>query len=76
MREITAYILAIVKTGKEYDLVSEISKMEGVREVLITYGTYDLVIRVEVGTLAELDKLVTTVRKLEGVERTETLIGV
>jgi len=76
VREITAYILAIVKTGKEYDLASEISSMESVKEVLITYGTYDLVIKAEVGSLAELDKLVTTIRKLNGVERTETLIGV
>lgn len=76
MREITAYILAVARTGREYDVAEELSKLEGVKEVTITYGTWDIVIKVEVKGMSELDKLVTTIRRIEGILRTETLIGV
>ncbi len=76
MREITAYILAVTRTGREYDVAEELSKLEGVQEVTITYGTWDIVIKVEVKSMSELDKLVTTIRRIEGILRTETLIGV
>lgn len=71
-----AYVLATVRTGREYDVIEEIKRMKGVKEVTLTYGLWDLVIKVETETLGELDNIVTSIRRIEGVEQTATLIGV
>jgi len=71
-----AYVLATVRTGREYDVIEEIKRMKGVKEVTLTYGLWDLVIKVETETLGELDNIVTNIRRIEGVEQTATLIGV
>ncbi|MCD6458789.1 MAG: Lrp/AsnC ligand binding domain-containing protein [Thermoproteales archaeon] len=76
MRLITAYILAVTRTGREYDVAEKISRLENVREVTITYGTWDLVIKIEVDSMAQLDNLVTTIRQIDDIVRTETLIGI
>ncbi len=75
-KPVTAYILLTVETGMEYDVIDLISKVPGVREATITYGMWDVVVKVEVSSLPELDKLVTRVRQIRGVEQTTTLIGV
>lgn len=71
-----AFVLASVKTGLEYDVISEVKKIEGVKEAYITYGVWDAVIRVEVESLHELDKVVSLIRSIKGVENTTTLVGV
>gem|GEM_PF-909551 len=76
LRRVVAFVLATIRTGKEYDVVEEVRKIEGVKEVFITYGVWDALIRVEVSSLSELDKVVTQIRGVEGVEYTTTLVGV
>lgn len=71
-----AFVLATIRTGMEYDVVSEVKKIRGVREAYITYGAWDAVIIVEVDSLSELDKVVTSIRSISGVEYTTTLVGV
>lgn len=71
-----AFVLASVKTGLEYDVISEVKRIEGVKEAYITYGVWDAVIRVEVESLHELDKVVSLIRSIKGVENTTTLVGV
>ena len=75
-KPVVAYVLATVQTGLEYDVVERVKRIEGVKEVTITYGMWDLVIKVEVENLGELDKVIFTIRNEEGVKRTTTLIGV
>jgi len=75
-KPITAYLLATVRTGKEYETLEIIKGMKGVKEALITYGLWDLVVRIEVDDLAELDKIISDIRDIEWIERTTTLIGV
>ncbi|MCS7104924.1 MAG: Lrp/AsnC ligand binding domain-containing protein [Thermofilaceae archaeon] len=75
-RFVLAFVLASVKTGLEYDVISEVKRIEGVKEAYITYGVWDAVIRVEVESLHELDKVVSLIRSIKGVENTTTLVGV
>ncbi|RLE79310.1 MAG: Lrp/AsnC family transcriptional regulator [Thermoprotei archaeon] len=75
-KPVIAYILAVVKTGKEYDVFEGIKNIDGVKEVVITYGLWDMIIKIEVDNLSKLDRVVTQVRNLSGIERTTTLIGV
>lgn len=73
---VVAYLLALVETGKEHRAAEEILKVQGVKETVITYGTWDLVIKISTDTLNELDMIITKVREIPLVQQTETLIGI
>ncbi|MEM3088827.1 MAG: Lrp/AsnC ligand binding domain-containing protein [Candidatus Bathyarchaeia archaeon] len=72
---IKAYVVATVKRGTEHEVAEKIRKMKEVTEVLVTYGLYDLVIRIEAKSLGHLDKIVTDIRRIEEIEQTSTLVG-
>jgi DNA-binding Lrp family transcriptional regulator len=46
------YVTATVKRGTEHRVAKKIREMKEVTEVLVTYGLYDLVIRIEAKSLA------------------------
>ncbi len=72
--KITVYILVSTLVGKEYDILDKIRSLKNVVDAYVVYGEYDIIARIEVVNLKELDKIVTTVRQIEGVTRTSTLI--
>jgi DNA-binding Lrp family transcriptional regulator len=72
---VKAYVVAIVKRGTEHEVAEKIRKMEKVTEVIVTYGLYDLVIRIEAESLGHLDKIVTDIRLIEEIEQSTTLVG-
>ena len=72
---VKAYFLANVKQGTEHAVAQKIQKMKEVTEVLVTYGLWDLVVRIEVETLGHLDKTITDIRRIKEIEQTTTLIG-
>lgn len=72
---VKAYLLAIVKRGTEHEVAERIQKFEDVAEVLIVYGMWDIVARIETESLGKLDKIITDIRKLPEIEQTNTLIG-
>ena len=73
---ITAYILLNIRTGKEYEIANRLKSVDSVKEVTITYGLWDIVTKIEVNSMSELDKIVFTIRSIEGVEQTATLVGI
>ncbi len=73
---VEAYVLIKVESGKEYDVARKVEGIEGVKEVLITYGMYDMIVKVEAGTINKLKEIVLSIRKIDGVVETVTLIGV
>jgi DNA-binding Lrp family transcriptional regulator len=72
---VKAYVVATVKRGTEHRVAERIRKMKEVTEVLVTYGLYDLVVRIEAKGLGHLDKIVTEMRQIEEIEQTSTLVG-
>ncbi len=74
-RTIKAYVLALVKRGTEHSVAQRIRKIEDVTEVLVTYGMWDLVARIETESLGKLDKIITEIRQTPEIEQTSTLIG-
>lgn len=60
----------------EYDVIAEVKRVQGVKEAYITYGVWDAVIKVETTSLSELDRVITTIRGIKGIEYTTTLVGV
>ena len=72
---VKAYAVATVKRGTEHEVARKIRKMKEVAEVLVTYGLYDLVVRIEAESLGQLDKIVTDIRQMAEIKQTSTLVG-
>jgi len=67
--------MAIVRQGTEHEVAKGLRKMAGVTEVVVTYGLYDIVVRIEAEDLKKLDALITEIRKLQDIVQTSTLVG-
>ena len=72
---VKAYLVANVKRGAEHKVAKKIREMKEVTEVLVTYGLWELIARIEAKTLWHLDKIITDIRQTEEIEQTSTLIG-
>jgi DNA-binding Lrp family transcriptional regulator len=72
---VKAYVVATVKRGTEHTAAQKISGMKEVTEVLVTYGLYDLVVRIEAESLGQLDTIVTDLRQMPEIKQTSTLVG-
>ena len=72
---VKAYVVATVKRGMEHDAAQKIRLMKEVTEVLVTYGLYDVVVRIEAKSLGQLDKIVTDIRQMAEIKQTSTLVG-
>jgi DNA-binding Lrp family transcriptional regulator len=72
---VKAYVVATVKRGKEHDVAQKIRKTKEVTDVLVTYGLYDIVVRIEAKSLGQLDKIITDIRQMVEIQQTSTLVG-
>ncbi len=72
---VTSYTLARVDPSKDSMVYYEVKKLDAVEEVITTYGEYDLIIKVEIDSLEDLDNFVFhKLRIVEGIASTTTLI--
>ncbi|MGD8545280.1 MAG: Lrp/AsnC ligand binding domain-containing protein [Candidatus Bathyarchaeota archaeon] len=70
-----AFVLINTETGLEADMLQTLSKVEGVNEVHVVYGTYDIVAKVEAESMKVLKEMITLrIRKLDKIRSTLTLI--
>lgn len=73
---IEAIVLIVVKPGNEEKVYQEIIKDPRVKEAYRVYGEYDIIIRIEVPSIEELDRFHDEVlRKIKDIELTEILIA-
>lgn len=74
---VTAYILVAVGAGKEKKIADSLKKVQGVEEVDLIYGDYDIIVKIHVPDIAGLgDFIIEHIRAIKGVEKTSTLIAV
>ena len=60
--------------GHEVDVMNDILKIEGVKEVLGTFGQYDIFVKVQVPTRKEIELIITKkIRNVSNVLSTTTL---
>lgn len=73
---ITAYILIATTIGEEKAVAEELEKLEEVELSDILYGEWDIILRVKVNDLTELDTFLTQkIRKKKNIKETSTLIA-
>jgi DNA-binding Lrp family transcriptional regulator len=74
---IEAYVLMRVKPGLDRSVFQEAEKLEQVLDMDTVYGEYDLLVKVQVETMEDLDSFIfDTIRAITGVEKSTTLITI
>jgi DNA-binding Lrp family transcriptional regulator len=70
---VTAFILINAEAGKEDKIVEALKGVEGIIEMYVVYGLYDLIVKVEMESLERLRDLVfKRIRSLPYVKATQT----
>lgn len=73
---ITAYVLVATSIGEEKAVAEELKKLKEVELADILYGEWDIILRVKVESLADLDAFLTKrIRKMKNIKLTSTLIA-
>lgn len=74
--EIT-YVLVNCDLGSEEAVIEDLRHMESVKEIHDTFGTYDIVVKIENPKKEKLrDTITMNIRKLAHVRSTLTLMGI
>ncbi len=69
-----AIILLSCEIGTEYDIAKQLNKINEIKNVMITYGEYDLVVEAETENSQKMDALIISqIRTLEKIRTTITL---
>jgi DNA-binding Lrp family transcriptional regulator len=72
-----AFILLNVETGSEDVVLNELKSLNVVEEAYVSYGVYDLILKIKAPTMEELKNTVThKIRATKKVQSTLTLIMV
>lgn len=76
VRMITAYILMVTQSGTEGKVLKKLKKAKEVKDITIVYGEYDIIMKVEVKEMEDLQRfIIKNIRAIKDVERTSTMIG-
>jgi len=72
---ITSYTLVRVFPAKDKEVYNNVKGFSEVKEIVLTYGEYDLVIKVELPSMDSLDNFIfNKLRSIDGVAATTTLL--
>ena len=73
----TAYVLINCELGSEESIISQLKNLDGVKEVHGTFGAYEILAKIESGTVESLRETITwKIRKIEKIRSTLTLMGI
>ena len=68
------YVLVQSTIGHEMEVLSDLLKIDSVKEAKGTFGYYDILVKIEAQSEKEIEKIVTkTIRKVKNVNATTTL---
>ncbi|MCJ7713403.1 Lrp/AsnC ligand binding domain-containing protein [Candidatus Bathyarchaeota archaeon] len=70
-----AYVLFNVESGAEEQVLKEVKLVDDVQEAYVTYGVYDLVLKVNAASMEVLKQLISyRLRTIDNVRSTMTLM--
>jgi DNA-binding Lrp family transcriptional regulator len=64
-----------VSPGNEKKVYNDVKKMKNIRDIYHVFGEFDFVIIIQADSLSDLNKTVDTIRELEGITKTQTVVG-
>jgi len=69
-----AFVLVKSRMGHEMEVMNEILKIQGIKEVMGTYGRYDIFVKVQGQTRSQIERIITKeIRAVRNVVSTTTL---
>jgi DNA-binding Lrp family transcriptional regulator len=69
-----AYMLISCEIGEEHSIYSQLKAIPEIKDCIITFGSYDLVVKFETNTADELNTVISSkIRKLNKIRSTITL---
>ncbi len=72
---ITSYTLARVLPASDKEVYMKVKVFDEVKDVILTYGEYDLILRIESNSLEDLDHFIfNKLRAIDGITSTTTLL--
>ncbi len=74
IKPIQAYIMTNMYPGVYNKALDEMKKIKFIEKISIVTGEYDVVVKVNVKNLEQLNELTSQLQKINGVERTNTQI--
>ena len=72
--DVIAFLLLLTSSDQTEQLIDEFKEMREVLEIYILYGEWDVLLKIKLKSLPELTKFVLRLRKIEGINKTNTLI--
>ena len=70
------FVIAEVELGREKEVSEELAKVDGVAEVYVLTGEYDVLVKIGVEKPEEaLDLIMDKIRKINGIEETRTIFA-
>lgn len=70
------YVLINVKPGLELQAYETIKEMEGITDVDLLFGDYDIIVKIVAESMGKIAKIVVEhIRQVKGVDNTKTLAG-
>ena len=70
----SAYVLVQSTIGHEMEVLSDLLKIQFVKEAKGTFGYYDILVKIEADSEKEVEKIITKkIRKVQNVNTTTTL---
>jgi len=64
-----------IQPGKEKEVYNQIKQIKFVKEVYHVFGQFDFVVIIYANSLYELNEAVDKIRSINGVVKTQTVIG-
>jgi len=64
-----------VSPGREKDVYISVKGMKYVRDIYHVFGEFDFVVIIQADSLSELNKTVDDIRSVDGVTKTQTVVG-
>ncbi len=64
-----------VVPGQEKTVYNSLRSIGGIKDVYHVFGEYDFVVIIEVDGLSTLNRLVDTIREINNVSATQTVVG-
>ncbi|MFB0501577.1 MAG: Lrp/AsnC ligand binding domain-containing protein [Candidatus Bathyarchaeia archaeon] len=72
---VSVYVMVKVAAGKDEAVFAQVQKLKRIKEASVTYGAYDLILRVEFRRIEDVDEFVFDVlRRIPGVSETVSII--